>query len=121
MPNCIARPRDEANVTMPETSGPVTRRRMIRAGSWVGAGQLLGNVLRLGSSLVMTRLLAPEAFGLFAIVTVVSVVLALLADVGIRSAIITHSRGTSVDFLDTAWTVQIVRGVLVSEIGRAHV
>ena len=114
MSTCIAKPRDEATLSMPESSGPVTRRRLIRAGSWVGAGQLLGNALRLGSSLVMTRLLAPEAFGLFAIVTVVSVVLALLADVGIRSAIITNARGTSVDFLDTAWTVQIVRGVLVS-------
>ena len=87
---------------------------MIRAGGWVGAGQVLGSVLRLGSSLAMTRILAPEAFGLMAIVVVVSVILALLADVGIRPSILTIPRGGEPDFLNTAWTVQVIRGALIA-------
>ena len=41
--------------------------RTLRAGSWTVVAHLAGQVLRLVSSLVMTRLLAPEMFGVMAI------------------------------------------------------
>lgn len=85
-------------------------RRMLRAGGWVGAGQVVGYALRLGSTLIMTRLLAPEMFGVMAVVTIIITILWMLSDVGLLPSIVRSERGEEPAFLDTAWTVQILRG-----------
>jgi O-antigen/teichoic acid export membrane protein len=71
------------------------------------------NVLRLAGNLVLTRLLFPEAFGLMALVTVVMNGLGMLSDIGLRSSIIQNERGSDPAFLNTAWTLQIARGLLL--------
>ena len=73
---------------------PSFRERVLRAGSWSVLAHMLSNVLRLGSSLVMTRLLVPEMFGVMAIATVVTIVVSLLTDVGLRQVIIHSPRAT---------------------------
>ena len=72
--------------------------------------------LRLASNLLLTRLLFPEAFGLMALVSVVMVGLALFSDTGIRPLIVQNERGDDPDFLNTAWTVQVIRGFILSAI-----
>jgi O-antigen/teichoic acid export membrane protein len=67
--------------------------------------------MRLGSSLVMTRLLQPDAYGVMAIVWMITFVLALLSDVGLRQHAVQSHRGDDPLFLDTAWVVQILRGL----------
>ncbi len=71
------------------------------------------NVLRLGSNLILTRLLFPEAFGLMALVQVVLAGTAMFSDFGIRGSIIQNPRGDDPVFLNTAWTFQILRGFLL--------
>lgn len=61
----------------------------------------------------MTRLLVPEMFGVMAIATVVHVVVSLLSDIGLRQAIIQSPRGESPLLLNTAFSLQAVRGVLI--------
>jgi O-antigen/teichoic acid export membrane protein len=73
----------------------------------------LSQVLRFGSSLVMTRLLLPEAFGVMAIVVSVISGLSLFSDLGIRTSIIQNARGAEVAFRNTAWTMQIIRSALL--------
>ena len=46
---------------------PSLKQRGLRAGAWVAGSQILSQVLRLASNLVLTRLLLPEAFGLMAV------------------------------------------------------
>lgn len=75
-----------------------------------------GQGLRLISNLVLTRFLFPEAFGLMALVSVVIVGLALFSDTGVRPLIVQNDRGDDPAFLDTAWTVQVIRGVFLSAI-----
>jgi O-antigen/teichoic acid export membrane protein len=67
--------------------------------------------LRLASNLILTRLLFPEAFGLMALVLVWLMGLGLFSDVGITPSILHSKRGDDPDFLNTAWTMQILRGV----------
>lgn len=74
----------------------------------VGFG--VSQALRLASNLILTRLLFPEAFGLMAIVGIVLFGLMMLSDVGILQAVIQNNRGDDEDFLNTAWTLQILRG-----------
>ena len=64
------------------------KRRALRAGGWTALGWGLGNGMRLLSTLVMTRLLVPEMFGVMAVATMVSVIIALLTDLGIKQNII---------------------------------
>ena len=86
---------------------------MLRAGGWIVAGYGLSQVLRLGSNLIMTRLLVPEMFGVMAIATMVTVMLTLLSDIGLRQNIVQSRRGDDPAFLDTAWVVQIFRGLML--------
>jgi O-antigen/teichoic acid export membrane protein len=67
--------------------------------------------LRLGANLVVTRLVAPEALGLMALVNVLMQGLEMFSDIGIGPSIIRSKRGDDRDFLDTIWTVQLIRGV----------
>jgi O-antigen/teichoic acid export membrane protein len=69
--------------------------------------------LRLTSNLILTRLLFPEAFGLMALVMVVAAGLTLFSDTGIGPSIVQNERGDDPDFLDTAWTVQAIRGFIL--------
>jgi O-antigen/teichoic acid export membrane protein len=66
-------------------------------------------VLRLASNLVLTRLLAPELFGLMAVTISLVIIVTLLSDVGIRQAVVQSRRGESPAMLSTAFTMQFAR------------
>jgi O-antigen/teichoic acid export membrane protein len=89
------------------------KRRVFIAGAWSLTGYALSFVIRLGSNLVMTRLLAPDAFGVLAIAQLISVGLALFSDVGLKPSVIQSKRGSDSAFLNTVWTTQIIRGALL--------
>lgn len=72
-----------------------------------------GNVLRLVSNLILTRLLFPEAFGLMALVQLVLNGASMFSTIGIRGSIVQDERGAEPIFLDTAWTISILRGILL--------
>jgi O-antigen/teichoic acid export membrane protein len=85
--------------------------RMVRRGSAIElTGYAMSQILRLVTNLVLSRLLFPEAYGLTTIVTVFMVALGMLTDVGLRDSIINNPRGDDPEFVNTAWTIQIVRG-----------
>lgn len=71
------------------------------------------NVLRLAGNLVLTRILFPEAFGIMALVQVFLTGLNMFSDIGVNASIIQNKRGTDPVFLDTAWMLQILRGVVL--------
>jgi O-antigen/teichoic acid export membrane protein len=76
-------------------------------------GTILSQVLRLGSNLVLWRLLYPEAFGVMALVNSLLMALAMFSDVGIGASIVQSRQGCDRAFLDTAWTIQILRGLCI--------
>ena len=93
--------------------GDNLRHRAMRASLWSISGHLTNQVIRLGSNLILTRILFPEAFGIMAIVQAVLIGVALLTDVGIEPAIIRSKRGNDPIFLNTAWTIQVIQGGLI--------
>jgi O-antigen/teichoic acid export membrane protein len=99
-----------SNNLMADHALPTLRQRVFRAGRWSFAGYGLSQAIRLGSNLVMTRLLAPEMFGVMAISIMVTVILGMLSDIGLQQSIVQSPHGDDPAFLDTAWVVQIVRG-----------
>lgn len=72
-----------------------------------------GQALRFASNLVLTRLLFPELFGLMTLINTFITGLYLFSDTGVGPSIIRHKRGDDPLFLNTAWTVQVVRGIFL--------
>jgi O-antigen/teichoic acid export membrane protein len=66
--------------------------------------------LRILNSLVLTRLLPPAAFGEVTLVTTVIVGVQMLTDIGLTPSVIQSRRGDDPRFLNTAWTLQSLRG-----------
>lgn len=85
----------------------------VRGAVWTIASYGLSQVLRLGSNLILTRLLVPEMFGLMSLVYVFITALHLFSDLGIGTSLIQNKRGEEPDFLNTAWTLQVCRGVIL--------
>jgi O-antigen/teichoic acid export membrane protein len=81
--------------------------------AWVGGGRIASELLRLGSTLLLTRLLTAEMFGLVLIVNRLVQGLTMISDVGINASIVQNKAGSDPKFLNTAWTVQILRGLLL--------
>ncbi len=93
-----------------ENTRPTLASRVRRAGSWTLFGQVSGQAIRLLSNVVLARLLAPESFGLMSVVYMLTVALALFSDLGIGRSVVQSNRGMDADFLDTAWTLGLLRG-----------
>lgn len=87
--------------------------RAMRSSTWTVLGYGSSQFFRLAANLILTRLLFPEAFGLMALVQVFMMGLAMFSDLGVSPAIMASKRGDDQSFLDTAWTIQVVRGVLL--------
>lgn len=96
---------------MDQVRGSSLAARAIRSSLLMVGGFGFSQVLRLTSNLILTRLLFPEAFGMMALVTVFMVGLTQFSDVGVTPAILQSKRGDEQDFLDTAWTIQVMRGI----------
>jgi O-antigen/teichoic acid export membrane protein len=105
------RPPDVEDAAKEGTEPPPSLQiKALRGSAWTIATFGSGQVLRLGSNLVLTRLLYPEAFGLMALVQIFLYGLHMLSDVGVATSVIQHRRGDESRFLNTAWTLQIIRG-----------
>ncbi|MCX5690843.1 MAG: oligosaccharide flippase family protein [Planctomycetota bacterium] len=94
----------------PESS---LRARALRGSAWTFVSYGVGNLLRLGSTLVLAHVLFPEAFALTALAGIVLQALGMFSDLGIGPAIVRSSRSDSAQFLNTAWTIQAVRGIIL--------
>ncbi len=89
------------------------KKKVIQGSLWTIGGYGTSQLLRLGSHLILAWLLAPQVFGLMTLVSVVHQGLGMFSDVGILPSIIQSERGDEPDFLNTAWTIQIIRGILL--------
>ena len=92
-------------------SGDSVLARAMRSAGFTVFGFGFSQVLRLGSNLILTRLLFPEAFGMMALITVFIMGLNQFSDVGVAPSIMQSKRGDDEAFLDTAWTIQVIRGI----------
>ncbi|WP_425097876.1 oligosaccharide flippase family protein [Tropicibacter sp. S64] len=98
------------NAVLGRLRGEGLSARIMRSSLLTVGGFGVAQVIRLASNLILTRLLFPEAFGLMALVMVFLMGLGQFSDVGVTPAILQSKRGDDRDFLDTAWTIQVMRG-----------
>lgn len=82
--------------------------------SWVVGPFGFSVVLRLATNIVLARLLAPDIFGIMLIVNMLRTGTELLSDIGIGQSVVRAKRPPDHAFLDTAWTLQVARGALLT-------
>jgi O-antigen/teichoic acid export membrane protein len=70
----------------------------------------LSLALRILSSVVLTRLFTPQYFGIITLVTTVLVGLSLFSHIGVHDSVIQSRRGDEPLFLQTAQTIELLRG-----------
>ncbi len=98
---------------IPKIEMEVLESRALRATLWTVVSYGAAQSLRVVNSLVLTRLLVPSAFGQMTLVTTVIVGITLLSDIGLGPSIIQSARGDDPRFLNTAWTLQVIRGTVM--------
>lgn len=91
-----------------------------RSGSiWIVGAFGASQVLRLGLNVVLAALLFEEAFALMAIVTAVMMGLTMFSDIGLQQNVVQSPRGDDPAFLNTAWTMQVLRGLALTLVAAA--
>lgn len=103
-------PLEQAPNGVPEQKSSSLFRRVLKAAAWTLSGHAASQVIRLASNLILSRLLFPEAFGLMALVYTFLSGLQMLSDTGTNPSIIQSKRGNDPAFLNTAWTIDCIRG-----------
>ena len=83
------------------------------------AGYGASQILKLAATVTLARMLAPQAFGLVALVTVFLSGLEMLSDLGIGMDVVQHPRGDDPLFINTAFLIQAGRGVILWAIATA--
>ena len=72
-----------------------------------------GQIIRLAANIALAALLFEEAFALMALVTAVMMGLAMFSDIGLKPSVVQNPRGNELVFLQTAWTLQVIRGLVL--------
>jgi O-antigen/teichoic acid export membrane protein len=72
-----------------------------------------GQIVRLAANIALAALLFEEVFALMALVTAVMMGLAMFSDIGLKPSVVQNPRGDDPVFLQTAWTLQVIRGLLL--------
>lgn len=86
---------------------------VIRGGCWLFGLRVTDRLIGLTRNLVLARLLSPNDFGLFGIALLSLSVIETLSQPGFQQALI-QKKGNIKPYLDTAWTVQVIRGIALA-------
>lgn len=113
MPNLLKRLKHRLSASDPTS----LRARAFRAGSWTLVAHFASLVIRFVGTIILTRIFAPEVFGVLAVIMSVQLVITLLTDIGLRQAVIQSQFGDDPRFLHTAFTLQVARGFFIWAVG----
>jgi O-antigen/teichoic acid export membrane protein len=69
------------------------------------------HVLRFARNMLLTRLLAPDDFGVMAVVLSTCSLFNVLTGLGIKEAVIQNPRGAEASYLNGAWCLAFIRGM----------
>ncbi len=89
------------------------RGTVFRGGAWLGAGSLVEQVIRFARNMLLTRLLAPSAFGTMAIVLSATSLIGILAEVGAREALIQNPRGSEDEYVGATFWLSFGRAAMI--------
>lgn len=83
--------------------------------SWVGAFRISTRAISFFRTIVLARILSPAQFGIFGIASLAITFLEILLETGVNVVLI-QKKDKIDDYLNTAWVVSIIRGIIISAI-----
>jgi len=95
------------------TSDKTLKSRVFQGGAYLFFGTTVEQGLRFFRNIILARLLAPEAFGVMAVVLAVNNMVETFTDIGIRHAIVQNPRSEEESYLDAAWWLSFIRSLVL--------
>lgn len=89
------------------------RIKALRGTAWTIGSYASAMVLRLASNIILSRILVPQYFGLMTLLNTTITGLILFSDLGLTPNVVRSRRGDEPAFLNTAWTMQVLRGAIL--------
>ncbi|WP_194954710.1 oligosaccharide flippase family protein [Sphingopyxis solisilvae] len=96
-----------------------SRQALFGAAGWITLTYVAQQFLRLFTNIILAWLLAPALLGTMLLINTLRTAGELLTDVGVGQSIVNNRRGNEPAFYNTAWTIQIVRGLILYVIAMA--
>jgi O-antigen/teichoic acid export membrane protein len=95
----------------PLMAGGTLRAKAARGAVFLGTGSVAEQVTRFARNMLLTRLLAPGAFGAMAIVMSSAAIVGALTEVGLRAAVVQNPRGGEKAYVDAGWWMGMGRAL----------
>jgi len=86
--------------------------RVVKGGIWVFSLRIAERIFYLIRLIILARILAPHDFGLMGIALLTMATLETFSQTGFQAALIQKKEDTK-DYLNSAWTVMIIRGFIL--------
>lgn len=91
--------------------------RVAKGGLWLGGATGFDQALRFALRIILVRILAPEDFGLMALVLAALEAYEALAEVGVRACVIQSDKGATREFQNAAFWATAARGAALCIVG----
>lgn len=88
--------------------------RIITGTAWTVGGYFAAQFIRLVGNILLARLITPDIFGFMSLVYTLIQGVEMFSDLGLGLSIIRDKKGDDPKFLRTAWTMQILRGLVIT-------
>lgn len=96
------------------TADGSTEEQAIRSGIWVLGINIGDRGLQLVKVIILARLLSPAAFGLIGIALLTITAFRQFSQLGFDQALIHHQNENVDEYLNTAWVIKIIRGIIIA-------
>lgn len=110
-------PKNSLFKIMAKIRGRSLRAKSARGAAILGAGTVTDRGLRFVRNMILARILAPNEFGLMAIVMVWPAVFEAFSQIGVKHSVVQNKRGAEREYLNVAWWVQGIEGLVLFAIG----
>lgn len=95
-------------------AAPYWRRTLGSGVGLVTVTIVASNLLRIFSTIILTRVLSPADFGIAGVTAAILAVLMMISDLGFGVFIVQHRKGNDQHLLDVIWTIRLIRALVLT-------
>ena len=89
-------------------------RPRLTGSSALALSTVVTNLMRIVSTMCLTRLLSPEVYGITGMIMSVFYMINMVTDIGLQSYVVRHERSDDPEFLSAVFTIHAVRGLVLA-------
>lgn len=89
------------------------KKQIVKGVFWVGSVRITTRILSIARTAILARLLAPADFGAFGIALLALSAVETFTETGVNVVLIQEKKKNVDDYINTAWLVSIIRGLVI--------